>query len=105
MAGYVTKLEAGQTLSAKEHFDGAWREFSRSTLAAGEVREFVAADAEYSIFVIRGTGSVRIGARREELTPGSAITVAYRASAAIEAASDELELFVTTLDVDVTSGL
>lgn len=103
MPGHVSRLAVGQTLDAKEHFDGPWRSFSRSMVDAGSETSFDATDCEYSIFVMSGSGTLELGSNRQELTAGSAVTVGYRATIRICAASD-LELFVTTLDVDTPSA-
>lgn len=99
MAGYVGRLEAGDVLAAAAFFEGPWRSFSRRTVEPGHTETFDAADAEYAIFVMSGDGRARVGATTQPLTPGSALTVGYRATLAVTAADSPLELFVTTLNV------
>lgn len=102
MAGYVGRLEPNETLSAGGHFAGPWRDFRRITVAAGESREFHATDAEYSIFVMNGAGTSTCGGQSRPADPGAALTVGYRALLTIAAdASQDVELFVTTLDVEL----
>lgn len=99
MAGLVTRLDPGQTISAAGHFEGAWRDFRRITVKAGGSQNFTASDCEFAIFVISGEGTGIVGTQRHPLTPGSALTVGYRAQLDVAAGADPIELFVTTLDV------
>jgi mannose-6-phosphate isomerase-like protein (cupin superfamily) len=96
-------LAVGQTLDAKEYFEGPWRSFSRVLVDAGTETNFDATDCEYSIFVMSGEGTLELGSTQQKLTTGSAVTVGYRATIRVRAESD-LELFVTTLDVDTPSA-
>jgi quercetin dioxygenase-like cupin family protein len=99
MAGWVGRLEPGQTLDARPHFHGPWRDFRRVIVEASEEIVFEASDCEYAIFVMSGTGEATIGAQARPLTPGSALTVGYRARLQATAGDGPVELFVTTLDV------
>ena len=98
MAGYVGRLGPGETLDARVHFKGPWRDFRRIGVDAGQEYVFDAVDAEYSIFVMSGRGQGRVGSQSHPLDEGSALTVGYRARLTV-VADEPLELFVTTLDV------
>lgn len=99
MTGYVGKLEPGETLQAGPYFEGPWRDFSRVPILEGQTQEFIAADVEYSIFVIEGRGVATVGAQTHTLTPGSALTVGYGAQLSLAAGTGGLDLFVTTVKV------
>ncbi|VXC43218.1 conserved hypothetical protein [Arthrobacter sp. 9V] len=99
MTGYVGQLESGQTLSAKPYFEGPWREFSRQTIPEGSDHTFDAVDGEYAIFIMSGEGKATVGSTTHAITPGSALTVGYRANVKISALSGDVEVFVTTLNV------
>jgi hypothetical protein len=99
MTGYVGELKRGQTLSAEQYFQGPWREFSRETIDTGSEHTFEAKDCEYAIFVMSGFGEATVGSITHPLTPGSALTVGYRAKVTITPSTDPIELFITTLNV------
>jgi hypothetical protein len=99
MAGYVGRIEPGETLDAAEHFKGPWRNFRRITIDAGQERLFDAVDAEYSIFVMSGEGRGKFGGQSYPVNEGAAFTVGYRAALTLVAGDGPVEVFVTTLDV------
>ena len=99
MAGYVGRLESGDTLDASSYFTGPWQCFSRRVVDPGQTETFDAARAEYAIFVISGEGDAAVGTTTQKVDPGSALTVGYRASLVVTAGDEPLELFVTTLDL------
>ena len=101
MAGYVGRLESGDTLDASSYFTGPWRCFSRKVVDPGQTETFDAARAEYAIFVMSGEGTATVGTTTQRVDPGSALTVGYRASLVITAGGGPLELFVTTLNLDL----
>ncbi len=102
MAGYVGRLEPGQTLQAGDHFKGPWRSFSRTTIEAGQEQTFNASDAEFSIFVMSGHGQSVIGSQAQPVSPGSALTVGYRAQLTLRADDSPVEVFVTIVDIPQT---
>lgn len=99
MAGYVGEIALGETLSAKPYFTGAWREFSREQVPPGATREFDAADAEYAVIVVSGSGTAKVGSRSQTFDAGSSFTVGYRSLLVLTTGPGPVELFVTTLDV------
>ena len=99
MAGWVGRIDEGETLSAAGHFAGPWREFSRRTVQPGETFAFDAADAEYAVIVMSGTGEAEVGARTLAIRPGSSLTIGYRAQVVIRATDEPVEVFITTVDV------
>jgi hypothetical protein len=101
MAGWVGRLEVGETIDANAHFNGPWRNFQRLRVGAGERLTFAGTDCEYSIFVTDGGGSATVGNQARPLTTGAALTVGYRASVDVAAGEEGMEMFVTTLDVIV----
>ncbi len=100
MSGYVGKLAAGETLAANQFFTGAWRDFSRVQLQPGEDRRWYADTAEYSIFIIAGSGTAQVGNGTQSFDIGAAFTVGYRAHLRLTAGTGLVELFVTTVDVE-----
>ena len=100
MAGYVGRLEIGETLDATPYFDGQWRTFERRLIPVGTAAAFGGDRQEYSIFVTRGTGTFVVDDVRRAATTGTAITVGYGAAAVIEAGEESLELFITVLGID-----
>jgi mannose-6-phosphate isomerase-like protein (cupin superfamily) len=99
MAGYVGRLNEGETMGRPDFFKGPWRSFARLTLGAGTSREFVGDKIEQSIFVLSGEGTAHVGSATQPLDVGAALTVGYQASVTIAAGEAPIELFITTLDV------
>ena len=101
MAGYVGRLEQGQVLEAGKFLKGPWRSFQRVSIEAGQEHLFDGAESEYAIFVMSGSGHAVVGSQTRPATPGTALTVGYRASLRLIADSQPVEVFVTTLDVKI----
>lgn len=99
MAGYVGRLEPGDTLDATPYFEGPWKSFERRTLEDEQSLQLEGVGAEYSVFVIGGGGDYRVGDVTAAATPGTAITVGYGASVTITAGEPGIDLFITTLNI------
>lgn len=104
MAGFMGRLESGETLAAAQYFEGPWRSFSRTTIEPGDERDFAAVDAEYSIFVMSGEGVGRVGTQTHAMNPGTAFTVGFGAKLTLAATDGPVEIFVTTLNVALDPG-
>jgi hypothetical protein len=100
MAGYVGRLDIGDTLDATPYFAGQWRTFERRRLLEGTSAGFGGDRQEYSIFVTGGTGTFVVDSVRRAATTGTAITVGFGAEAEIEAGDEPVELFITVLGID-----
>lgn len=74
----------------------------RRAIEPGAPESSQAVDAEYAIFVVTGRGEARVGAATQQIDPGSALTVGYRASLVIAADGAPLEVFVATLNVSLS---
>lgn len=97
MAGKVTKLEVGETLTPAGVFQGPWHSFRRDWLTPGAAETFDAAEVEHAIFVQAGSGTAVIGSQTTDVSPGSSIVVGYGARAVITAGPIGLEFFDTML--------
>lgn len=99
MAGLVTALTPGEVLSAREHFDGPWREFEHVQLRDGASRTLTAVECEIALFVISGAGSARVGEETIELSEYSSIMIGLGSSVPVTAGEKGIDLFLTVLDV------
>lgn len=97
MAGYVGRLQLGETLSPEPYLQGPWKGFQRQLILAGDEYTLGAAAEEYSVFVTEGTGTVLIGDVRNRATTGTAITIGAGAAATFRADDGMLQLFITIL--------
>ena len=98
MAGFVGKLEVGETLSAAPYLAGPWREFSRASIRADEEYRLEGADAEYAVIVTAGDGLASVGEHQEPFNVGSAFVVGLGSNLRLRAGTSRVELFVTTVD-------
>ncbi|WP_329091550.1 MULTISPECIES: hypothetical protein [unclassified Streptosporangium] len=101
MAGFVTVLQTGDTLSAAGHFAGPWRDFRRVRIEPGASETVVGDTVEAAIFVMSGAVSVRVGDTDTPVEEGGALAVGLGSRVDLVARENGAELFITTLNVDL----
>ncbi|GAB3977128.1 hypothetical protein GCM10029978_065990 [Actinoallomurus acanthiterrae] len=101
MAGFVTVLRTGDTLSAAGHFSGPWRDFRRVRIEPGVCETVVGDTIEAAIFVMSGAVSIQAGDVDTPLEAGGALAVGLGSRVDLVAHEDGAELFITTLNVDL----
>ncbi|MEO3827045.1 hypothetical protein [Actinomadura sp. B10D3] len=101
MAGLVTILNPGETLPAAGHFAGPWRDFARTRIAPHARETFAGDGSESAIFVMSGSATARVGDTDTPLAEGGAVTVGLGSRVDLTAGPDGVELFITTLTVQV----
>jgi mannose-6-phosphate isomerase-like protein (cupin superfamily) len=94
----VLNLLDGEPVDMRRYLAGGWRSIQLRRLTAGRQERLAAEGVEHALYVLRGQGSAQVGDRAIDLRPGVALTFPEGSATDVRAGTDELELFVVTLD-------